>query len=206
MPPKPTCKVVKRAGQKGARIAPKGCVVRTDEDAAGVKVRRNKAGDVKVTQRVRTDEVDFRLMVSYSPKFPERAKTNGVLTDEDRARYGREHNMLYDTGAQMTTMNVALLRDRLKLPGFEGRESRVTQNDIRELQGVTGSMETKIFRNVTFHVLVSENPDRWEKVTDDIWVSYNPKEVPTHNLLGVTAIRQLSFLKVKFLNANEIFV
>ena len=69
-------------------------------------------------------------------------------------------------------------------------------------------METKIFRNVSFHVLVSEwgTPDRWEKVTDDIWVSYNPVEVPTHNLLGVTAIRQLSFLKVKFLNANEIFV
>ena len=96
MPPKPTCKVVKRAGQKGARIAPKGCVVRTDEDAAGVKVRRNKAGVVKVKRK--TGEDDFRLTVSYSPKFPEMAKTNGVLTAGDRVRYGRDHNMLYDTG------------------------------------------------------------------------------------------------------------
>ena len=93
MPPKPTCKVVKRAGQKGARIAPKGCVVRTDEDAAGVKVRRNKAGDVKVTQRVRTDEVDFRLMVAYSNEFPERAMIdNGrALTALDRALYADDH-------------------------------------------------------------------------------------------------------------------
>eukprot|EP01043_Picozoa_sp_COSAG02_P008850 COSAG02_NODE_290_length_25531_cov_75.132392_18_plen_212_part_00 len=29
MPPKPTCKVVKREGQRGARIDPKGCKVRT---------------------------------------------------------------------------------------------------------------------------------------------------------------------------------
>ena len=120
MPPKPTCKVVKRAGQKGARIAPKGCVVRTDEDAAGVKVRRNKAGEVKLTQRVNTGEVDFRLPVAIgkgfpaSKGYPARAKRdNGrVLTAADRARYGEEHNLLYDTGAQMTTMNVALLRGR----------------------------------------------------------------------------------------------
>ena len=201
MPPKPTCKVVKRAGQKGARIAPKGCVVRTDEDAAGVKVRKNKAGKVKVTQRVRTDKVDFRLMVSYSPKFPERAKTNGVLTGEDRARYGRKHNMLYDTGAQMTLMNRALLT-RLSIPGVEKKEREALDSSV---QGVTGSQDVKILKSVTFHVLVSENPDRWEKVTDDISVSYGD-EVSTSNLLGVSAIRQLSFLKVKFLNANEVFV
>ena len=193
MPPKPTCKVVKRAGQKGARIAPKGCVVRTDEDAAGVKVRKNKAGKVKVTQRVRTDEVDFRLMVSYSPKFPERAKTNGVLTDEDRARYGREHNMLYDTGAQMTLMNRALLT-RLSIPGVEKKEREALLSSV---QGVTGSQDVKILKSVTFHVLVSENPDRWVKVTDDISVSYGV-EVSTSNLLGVSAIRQLNMLKVKF--------
>ena len=31
MPPKPTCRVVKRAGQTGARIDPKGCTVRTEK-------------------------------------------------------------------------------------------------------------------------------------------------------------------------------
>ena len=193
MPPKPTCKVVKRAGQKGARIAPKGCVVRTDEDAAGVKVRKNKAGKVKVTQRVRTDKVDFRLMVSYSPKFPERAKTNGVLTAGDRARNGRDHNMLYDTGAMMTLMNRALLT-RLSIPGIQ-RKERVAL--LSSVQGVTGSQDVKILKSVTFHVLVSENPDRWVKVTDDISVSYGV-EVSTSNLLGVSAIRQLNMLKVKF--------
>ena len=34
-PTKVTCKVVKRKGQKGARIYPKGCKVRTEVDRAG---------------------------------------------------------------------------------------------------------------------------------------------------------------------------
>ena len=49
MPPKPTCKVVKREGQKGARIAPKGCVVRaatpkinTDRTARARSLPREK--------------------------------------------------------------------------------------------------------------------------------------------------------------------
>ena len=37
MPPKPTCKVVKREGQRGARIDPKGCKVRTTKDTQGNK-------------------------------------------------------------------------------------------------------------------------------------------------------------------------
>ena len=36
MPPKPTCKVVKIEGQRGARIDPKGCKVRTTKDAQGM--------------------------------------------------------------------------------------------------------------------------------------------------------------------------
>jgi hypothetical protein len=40
MPPKPTCKVVKREGQRGARIDPKGCKVRTTKDAQGNKRHR----------------------------------------------------------------------------------------------------------------------------------------------------------------------
>ena len=42
MPPKPTCKVVKREGQRGARIDPKGCKVRTTKDAQGNKKKQNK--------------------------------------------------------------------------------------------------------------------------------------------------------------------
>ena len=44
MPPKPTCKVVKREGQRGARIDPKGCKVRTTKDAQGNKRQYNKHG------------------------------------------------------------------------------------------------------------------------------------------------------------------
>ena len=37
MPTQPTCKVVKREGQRGARIDPKGCKVRTTKDTQGNK-------------------------------------------------------------------------------------------------------------------------------------------------------------------------
>ena len=39
-PSKVTCKVVKRKGQKGARIYPKGCKVWTEVDRAGNIVNR----------------------------------------------------------------------------------------------------------------------------------------------------------------------
>ena len=48
MPPKPTCKVVKREGQRGARIDPKGCKVRTTKDAQGNKKKENKQGQQKI--------------------------------------------------------------------------------------------------------------------------------------------------------------
>ena len=47
MPPKPTCKVVKREGQRGARIDPKGCKVRTTKDVHGNKRQYNKQGQEK---------------------------------------------------------------------------------------------------------------------------------------------------------------
>ena len=49
MPPKPTCKVVKREGERGARIDPKGCKVRTTKDAQGNKRQYNKRGEEKIT-------------------------------------------------------------------------------------------------------------------------------------------------------------
>ena len=48
MPPKPTCKVVKREGQRGARIDPKGCKVRTTKDAQGNKKKETKQGHEKI--------------------------------------------------------------------------------------------------------------------------------------------------------------
>ena len=49
MPTQPTCKVVKREGQRGARIDPKGCKVRTTKDAQGNKRQYNKRGEEKIT-------------------------------------------------------------------------------------------------------------------------------------------------------------
>ena len=50
MPPKPTCKVVKREGQRGARIDPRGCKVRTTKDAQGNKKKETKQGNEKIKQ------------------------------------------------------------------------------------------------------------------------------------------------------------
>ena len=49
MPTQPTCKVVKREGERGARIDPKGCKVRTTKDAQGNKRQYNKRGEEKIT-------------------------------------------------------------------------------------------------------------------------------------------------------------
>ena len=66
MPPKPTCKVVKREGQRGARIDPKGCKVRTTKDAQGNKKKENKQGNEKIKRT--TTNRDMRLAVVGSPQ------------------------------------------------------------------------------------------------------------------------------------------
>ena len=62
MPPKPTCKVVKREGQRGARIDPKGCKVRTTKDAQGNKKKETKQGNEKIKRT--TTNRDMRLAAS----------------------------------------------------------------------------------------------------------------------------------------------
>ena len=66
MPPKPTCKVVKREGQRGARIDPKGCKVRTTKDARGNKKKETKHGNEKIKRM--TTKRDMRLAVVGSPQ------------------------------------------------------------------------------------------------------------------------------------------
>ena len=87
MPPKPTCKVVKREGQTGARIAPKGCEVRTEVSAAGVKVRRNKAGSVKL--KLKTAERSMSLIISSELGFPESAMTDLEEVVDPNDDYGK---------------------------------------------------------------------------------------------------------------------
>ena len=93
MPPKPTCKVVKRAGQRGARIHPKGCTVRTNVDVgAGTKVRTNKAGEKK--RKVVEGGPEHQVTLARAPNAPSSEWVMGVV---------------YDTGAP-------LLDSRKKLP------------------------------------------------------------------------------------------
>ena len=61
MPTQPTCKVVKREGERGARIDPKGCKVRTTKDAQGNKRQYNKRGEEKIT--LKTTGNEMRLVV-----------------------------------------------------------------------------------------------------------------------------------------------
>ena len=77
MPPKPTCKVVKREGQRGARIDPKGCKVRTTKDAQGNKRQYNKQGQekFKITE-IRNEHAvkqciskSFSQSVGFCPKL-----------------------------------------------------------------------------------------------------------------------------------------
>ena len=60
MPPKPTCKVVKREGQRGARIDPKGCKVRTTKDAQGNKRQYNKQGQSADRRKPRANRCEQR--------------------------------------------------------------------------------------------------------------------------------------------------
>ena len=92
MPPKPTCKVVKRQGQKGARIHPKGCEVRTGVSGAGyaTKTKTNKQGLKKVKIKVPGNKAHL-LWTASNPDAPQ---ANWV-------------EMLYDTGAQDTTLTQA---------------------------------------------------------------------------------------------------
>ena len=62
MPTQPTCKVVKREGQRGARIDPKGCKVRTTKDTQGNKRQYNKRGEEKII--LKTTGNEMRLVVA----------------------------------------------------------------------------------------------------------------------------------------------
>ena len=98
MPPKPTCKVVKREGQRGARIDPKGCKVRTTKDAQGNKKKENKQGNEKIKRT--TTKRDMRLAVAGSPQRHLIANWSN-RPQSFRSNYKRRHNMIYDTGANI---------------------------------------------------------------------------------------------------------
>ena len=81
---RPTCKVVTRPGQRGARIAPKGCKVRKTQEGGGQIRSYTKTGVEKA--KIMTDRLKYTLTASKN-----------------------DHSvrMLFDTGAMVTTIQRA---------------------------------------------------------------------------------------------------
>ena len=82
MPPKPTCKVVKREGQRGARIDPKGCKVRTTKDAQGNKRQYNKQGQEKFKMTEIKDE--HAMIIAIRSRQYATVVSKSLLTEEAR--------------------------------------------------------------------------------------------------------------------------
>eukprot|EP01043_Picozoa_sp_COSAG02_P040227 COSAG02_NODE_3237_length_7121_cov_16.614782_4_plen_200_part_00 len=111
MPTQPTCKVVKREGERGARIDPKGCKVRTTKDAQGNKRQYNKRGEEKIT--LKTTGNEMRLVVAGARQHST-VRNWGNRTMRQRAEWRDRHKMIYDTGAQVTSMSREMC-DRLRI-------------------------------------------------------------------------------------------
>lgn len=93
---KPTCKVVQKANQRGARIYPKGCQARrratTDKDGAtSIRKYARETGKLKGKKTSVIETTDTHYV---------NIKVNGVTT-----------RLLYDTGAAGTTLNFKKLKD-----------------------------------------------------------------------------------------------
>ena len=186
---KKTCKVVKRAGQRGARIAPKGCKVRTDISADGTTTRKNKAGETKI-KRVIVQDKFFMAVTGTGPN--QQSVINGwsQRSTQSKRTYTAQHQILYDTGAMVTLMSRALCE---KL-GIKWR--RKTNVSSQVIHGVGGSETLKILRGVEFYLQIDSRSNQWTNVTADINVKVEDNSIS--NLLGVDTIRQIKRLNVKF--------
>ena len=203
MPPKPTCKVVKREGQRGARIDPKGCKVRTTKDAQGNKRQYNKQGQekFKITEIRNEHAVTIAGSRQYATVVRHWKTTTGpnAMSVAQKGAFKRNHKMIYDTGATMTTMSRSMLR---KIGENPNRTNNVRYTTS---QGAIGPVvQTKVLNDVVFYVLIHSSgqhvhtgplPQEWVKIKVDVAVM----DSDVANLLGTTSIRQLkSRLKVKF--------
>ena len=193
MPPKPTCKVVKRQGQAGARIDPKGCKVRSEKDAAGKVKTTNKQGQ----QKHKTTQKGREHWIIISGKKPAHATVRSnwdTYTREKIRDFGHEnkqaHRILYDTGATGTLMTPALLRKLGENPN--------RTNNIRHTTGhgaTGGPVNMKVLRDVTFWVLIGRfKKQEWVKIKEDVVVATG-----SFSLFGTSSIKQLGTrYKVKF--------
>ena len=84
MSDRPTCQVVKRAGQRGARIHPKGCKLRRTVDKQGKTTRTTRTGQVKT-------------------QIAERGKKHRLSV---RGPNKQAISFVWDTGATVSTISV----------------------------------------------------------------------------------------------------
>jgi hypothetical protein len=194
---KKTCKVVKRrtatGGYTGARIDPKGCKVRTTKSQAGVLRKYNKQGERKIT--LKTKEKAKRLAVAGTRQHPSIQHWRNK-TVQQRKDWGEDKNMIYDTGAQVTTMSRELA-NRLQINYL-----RTTGYRDDFIGGVGGTRTpVKVLLGTEFWVCIDDEKftnANWMKVKVDLFILLSP-EHSVSNLLGVDAMRQIgSRLKVKY--------
>jgi|EP01049_Picozoa_sp_SAG25_P002255 hypothetical protein len=170
MPPKPTCKVVKREGQGGARIHPKGCQVRTDVKADGSKITKDKAGQRKYKKK----ETDLKHFI-FAATSPNEPRSNWV-------------KMQYDTGASITVMTGA---QATKL-GYNQQRRIQLGAAVGSISGVGAGSIPVHNLNMSFYLRM--RPNDWRLVTGMTAVGASP-----HTLLGVPHIAALgSAYAVKF--------
>ena len=145
MSTRPTCKVVKREGQRGARIDPKGCKVRTSVSAQGIKTQVDKRGLEKIKRATRMYRMELALA-----GHRQRSLLNdwSNKSSAERRQYKQAHNILYDTGASVTTMT----QDTLRHIGYNpDRQTNIDTIEVTDANGRT--VRRKVLKNVVFNVL-----------------------------------------------------
>ena len=172
MPPKPTCKAVKVIGQKGARIHPKGCQIRTTVNTTtGTKTKTNKAGQQKIKAKTDEDEFYVRIKSTDNP-------TPGVSVP-----------MMWDTGASMDSICYA---DAVKL-GIQN-----TRRIPFVLETPGGEVHSYAFENVPLRVRLRPNTPDVQIISRQLFIQPG-RRTTSSNLLGTASMKQLaSVFKVEF--------
>ena len=171
---RPKCKVALRAGQKGARIVPKGCRVAKKAVGNQVTERISKTGAAKPLKRkIRATGNNLVLPVSHN---------------------GRQTQMMYDTGATYSVMRPAQARqlrildanDRVIAPG-----AREGQAQMMHTAG--GRQRMRKLNNVELTVRATGESSRGA-----VMIHQALTGAP---LLGLSHIKGYRLLKVKYRRA-----
>ena len=135
----PSCKVVLREGQGGARIHPKRCKVRTKKTASGATEKTDKAGKTK--RKIKETDSQHWVTVARSG--------NGM---------GPHLQMLWDTGAEDSVLSKESFI-KLKDRRFRGTPTP------RRVQGVSKLTDVEIYDNFPIYVKLGDGDYRKIRIT-----------------------------------------